>query len=378
MRKIRVLHLLPNFNLGGGERMACHLMGTLDKERFEVAAVSMFSPTGGELEMLLKEAQIPTWFLGKRLGPDLRMYWRIERVLRHFRPHVVHTHRYILRYAFPAMVYRNSPVMIHTVHSMAENEVGRGSRLLHRLAFRCGVVPVAIAPGVLKSLRLVYGKKNYPMIPNGIPVHAYSNPKLGCAEWRKHEGFMHDDVIFACVARLDPPKNQPLLVEAFLRGPAADSRSRLLLVGSGGWQSELQSQISAYGLQEKVRLLGYRSDIPETLGAIDIFVLPSSWEGNPLCIMEAMAAGKPVIASRVGGIPDLVENELSGVLVPSDNIDALTQAMNELLKNEIKRQTMGKNAARQAAERFGIESMTKAYEELYAQALRNRTALNEI
>jgi glycosyltransferase involved in cell wall biosynthesis len=365
---------MPNFYTGGGERMACHLMRALDKERFEVAAVSMFNPSGGDLEMLLKEAQIPIWFLGKRLGPDLRMYNRIDRVFRHFRPHVVHTHRYMLRYALPIMLYRKTPVMVHTVHSTAENEVGRGTRLLHRFAFRHGVIPVAIAPGVLESLVNVYGNNNYPMIPNGIPVHTYSNPKLGCAEWRKREGLLKADVIFTCVARLDPPKNQPLLVEAFLRGPAADSRAKLLLVGSGGWKSELESQISANGLQEQVRLLGYRRDIPDMLGSIDVFVLPSSWEGNPLCVMEAMAAGKPVIASRVGGIPDLVENELTGLLVLPDNRSALTEAMNELLKNQSKRQVMGKHAAQQAAERFSVESMTKTYEKLYEKAFRYRRA----
>jgi glycosyltransferase involved in cell wall biosynthesis len=340
-------------------------MRALDKERFEVAAVSMFNPSGGDLEMLLKEAQIPIWFLGKRLGPDLRMYNRIDRVLRTFRPHVVHTHRYMLRYALPAMLYRKTRVMVHTVHSVAENEVGRGTRFLHRLAFRYGVIPVAIAPGVLESLVRVYGKNNYPMIPNGIPVHAYTNPKINRADWRKREGFNDSDVIFACVARLDPPKNQPLLVEAFMYGPAADSRAKLLLVGSGGWKSKLESQIKSHALQEMVRLLGYRNDIPEVLAAIDVFVLPSSWEGNPLCVMEAMAAGKAVIASRVGGIPDLIKDGLSGLLIPSENKSALAEAMTTLLKNKFKRESLGKFAARQAVNRFDIESMARAYGVLY-------------
>jgi glycosyltransferase involved in cell wall biosynthesis len=188
---------------------------------------------------------------------------------------------------------------------------------------------------------------------------------------------MQDDVIFACVARLEPPKNQPLLLKAFLNGPAADSRAKLLIVGSGGWKTKLESRIKCNGMQEKVRLLGHRSDIPEILGAIDIFVLPSSWEGNPLCIMEAMAAGKPVIASRVGGIPDLVENEKSGLLVPPNNRDALTKAMNEMLKNKYMRQMMGKHAAQKAAERFSRELMTKAYEQLYEKTFRDRNKHQE-
>jgi glycosyltransferase involved in cell wall biosynthesis len=229
---------------------------------------------------------------------------------------------------------------------------------------------VAIAPSVLKSMRREYGKHAYPMIPNGIPVSAYSNPKTDRGEWRKQEGFADNDVIFGCVARLDPPKNQPLLVDAFSSGPALNDRAKLLLVGTGRWKAELEAQIRAHGLQEKVHLLGYRTDIPDLLAAIDVFVLPSSWEGNPLCVMEAMAAGKPVIACRVGGIPDLVENHVSGLLTPSNDRDALSNAMNEMLNNGIKRQTMGERAAYRAVEHFSAESMTKGYEELYEKAYR--------
>jgi glycosyltransferase involved in cell wall biosynthesis len=276
------------------------------------------------------------------------------------------------------MLYRKIPVRIHTVHSLAENEVGLGARFLHRLAFRRGVIPVAIAPGVLESLRNVYGNKSYPMIPNGIPVSVYNNPKIGGNEWRKREGFKTDDVIFACVARLAPPKNQPLLLEAFLHGPASDSKAQLLLVGSGEWKFELEKKIHLYGLQKKVRLLGYRTDIPEVLGAVDVFVLPSEWEGNPLCVMEAMAAGKPIIATRVGGIPDLVEDGLSGLLIPPNNENALTKALDKLLQNKSMRQKMGRYASQLASARFDIETMAKAYEKLYEKSLRTYIQHNGI
>lgn len=351
--------------------MACHLMAGLDKRRFRVAAISMFDSVNTELEKLLMKTRIRTWYLGKRLGPDLRMYSRIYRVLRHFRPHVVHTHRYVLSYALPAMLSAHIPVKVHTVHSLAEGEVGTAGRLLHHLAFRCGVIPVAIAHEVLVSLLRLYGRNDYTLIPNGIPVHFYSNPKLDRGEWRKREGFMPEDVLFTCVARLDPPKNQPLLVEAFSSGPAADPKARLLLVGSGGWKTKLEMQIRALGMQEQILLLGHRTDIPELLSATDVFVLPSSREGNPLSVMEAMAAGNPVISTIIGGVPELVEDGVSGLLVPPTDTNLLIRAMNELLKNELKRKKMGAHAARRAAKRFDVKVMVRAYEELYERALKS-------
>jgi glycosyltransferase involved in cell wall biosynthesis len=363
---IKVLHILPRFGPAGAESMAANLMRTLDREHFEVGAISLFDPRGAELEAILAQDGIPVWYLGKRQGFDPRMFVRVARTLERIRPHVVHTHLRVLRYVLPYAFGRRLPATVHTVHNLAEREVDWPGRFVHRMVFRRGVIPVAIATEVADSLRRCYGIDGFPLIPNGIPVDTFRGTSIDRERWRSKEGFAPTDVLFVCVAGLRPQKNPTLLLEAFHRGPASDPRAHLLFVGRGALKSELEKQRSALGLQERVHLLGLRSDISEILNAADVFVLSSDYEGNPLSVMEAMAAGKPVICTAVGGVPELVDGgEECGLLVPSRDVKALAKAMQYLLQNPEVRNTMGKAAAAKAIEQFDLSVMAEAYEKLY-------------
>ena len=305
------------------------------------------------------------WYMGKERGFDPSVLARVARTMEHFRPHVVHTHTYALRYALPYMLYRRVPAMVHTVHNLAEREIEWYGRWVHRLAFRRGVLPVAIAREVADSIRRVYGIDEFPLIPNGIPVDTFRNPSIDRERWRNKEGFAPTDVLFVCVAWLRPQKNPALLLEAFRRGPASDPRAHLLFGRrQEPLKSELERQIGASGLQERVHLLGIRSDVPEILNAADVFVLSSDYEGNPLSVMEAMAAGKPMICTAVGGVPELVEDGC-GLLVPPRDAQALSKAMSHMLENPNARKSMGEKSARRAVERFDLRVMTEAYEDLY-------------
>jgi glycosyltransferase involved in cell wall biosynthesis len=127
---------------------------------------------------------------------------------------------------------------------------------------------------------------------------------------------------------------------------------------------KLEAQIGALGLQEKVHLLGHRSDVPDVLNAADVFVLSSDYEGNPLAALEAMTAGKPMISTAVGGVPELIEGGC-GLLVPPRDAWALSRAMSHMLENPDARKYMGEMSARRAVERFDVRAMTEAYEDLY-------------
>jgi glycosyltransferase involved in cell wall biosynthesis len=372
---LRVTHILPHFGAAGAEQMAANLMRTLDRRQFEVSAISLFDRSGSHLEEVLEQDGIPVWYLGKRSGFDARMFVRIARTLERIRPHVAHTHLYVLRYCFPAMLSSRVPAKVHTVHNIAEKEVGWSGRLVHRVAFKGGVLPVAIAAEVDSSLRRYYGITDFPMIPNGIPVEHIRRSSCGREEWLKREGFALTDVLFVCVAQLRLQKNHRLLLESFAQGPASDPRARLLFVGEGGLEEDLERRIHAMGLQGKVRLLGERSDIPEVLNAADVFVLSSDWEGNPLSVMEAMAVGKPVICTAVGGVPELIENGGDGLLVPRGDAKALSRAMGHLLDHPQIRTSMGEAGARKATERFGLQAMTEAYEDLYRTTVANARRL---
>jgi glycosyltransferase involved in cell wall biosynthesis len=359
-----VLHVVTDFRSGGAERVAASLLRTSDPEQFDVAAITLRGPFGSALERTLAQDGIPVWYMGKDKGFDPSVVAQVTRAMRRFRPQVVHTHTYALRYAFPYMLFRRIPAMVHTVHNLAEREIEWYGRWVNRLAFRRGVVPVAIASEVADSIRRVYGIDDFPLIPNGIPVDKFRGPSMDRESWRKKEGFAPTDVLYVCVAGLRPQKNHPLLLEAFHRGPASDPRAHLLSAGAGTLKSRLETQIGALGLQEKVHLLGHRSDVPDVLNAADVFVLSSDYEGNPLAVLEAMTAGKAMISTAVGGVPELVEGGC-GLLVPPRDAQALSRAMSHLLENPDARKSMGEMSARRAVERFDVRAMTEAYEDLY-------------
>jgi glycosyltransferase involved in cell wall biosynthesis len=367
---IKVIHVLPGLGSGGAERMAFYMVRSLDRERFEAGVISLLNPPfGTNLEETLVQDGIPVWHLGKRRGFDPRVFVRFARTLDRFKPHVVHTHTYALRYALPYMLRRRAPAMVHTVHTLAGREIDWSGRLMYRMAFRRGVLPVAIAEEVADSLRLSYGIDGFPLIPNGIPVDEFRRPSIGSEEWRRREGFAPEDVLFVSVAGLRVPKNPTLLLESFAQGPASDPRAHLLFAGRGGLESDLKKRIDAMGLQEKVHLLGMRSDVTEILNAANVYVLGSDWEGNPLSVMEAMAAGKPVVCTAVGGVPELVEDGECGLLVPQRDAKAMAGAMRHMLEKPGARSSMGKASARRAEERFNLKVMTKAYEKLYSTTI---------
>ena len=372
---IRVLHVVSDFRQGGAEQVAASLLRTLNPEQFDARALALRGPFGSASERTLAEDGIPVWYMGKARGLDPLVLARVARTMARFRPHVVHTHTYALRYALPYELFRRPPAMVHTVHNLADKEIDWYGRWVHRLAFKRGVLPVAIASEVADSIRRVYGIDTPPLIPNGIPVETYRSPSIDREGWRNNEGFAPTDILFVCVAWLRPQKNPALLLEAFRRGPAFDPRAHLLFAGiadsqSGGLQAELERRIGASGLRERVHLLGLRSDVPELLNAADVFVLGSDYEGNPLAVLEAMSAGKPVVSTAVGGVPELVEGGC-GLLVPPRNARALSEAMRHMLENPEARRSMGEASARRAVERFDLSVMTGAYEDLYKRLVSN-------
>jgi len=197
----------------------------------------------------------------------------------------------------------------------------------------------------------------------------YRHPQVSGEVWRGREGFAPEDVLFVCVASLKPQKNHALLLEAFSQGLASEPRAHLLLVGDGALRPKLKKQANTLGLRDRIHFLGIRTDIPEVLNAADVFVLSSEWEGNPLSVMEAMAAGKPVISTAVGGIPELVKEGKSGLLVPRGDVSVLARAMSLLSKNQELRRAIGSAASEQAVERFDVQAMTEAYASLYETTL---------
>lgn len=365
----RVLHILPDLVPYGAERVVATLAAQGARDRFEVSIASLYAEVPGTLAEPLRREGIRIFHLGKRRGFDPRMFHRIFRVLRELRPHVVHTHNYVLRYVLPPALLHNPPVMVHTIHNVAHLEVDRFGMWLQSRAFSRWVRPVVIAEEAALSYERVYNSPRPPLIRNGIAVARYSAAAESRDQWRTRHGFSREDLLFVCVARYYVQKNHKTLIEAFASGPASISGAKLLLAGDGGLRGDIEAQTRALGLSGQVHLLGRRDDIPELLAACDVFALASLWEGNPLSVMEAMAAGLPSVVTAVGGVPELVTHQKHGLLVPPGDAPAFSAALMRLATDPAMRRAMGMAAAKRAQSEFDDRTMVEAYESLYDELL---------
>jgi glycosyltransferase involved in cell wall biosynthesis len=365
---VRVLQLIPSLVVGGAERMVATLSRHLRRRGHTVAVVSMYPPFGTWIEAELRSEGVSLHFLGKKRGLDVRMVPRIARALHHFQPDVLHTHMYTLKYALPALALRRRCGVVHTVHTLASSELDRWSKLLQRVAFRAGVVPVAIGEAVAESLLAAYGRPAHRIIPNGIPVSDYVGPPGAREGVRTSLGIPPDAPIFVSVGMLNRAKNHETLLRAFASDRLRAAGAHLLLAGEGDLRRELEDLARALELSDRVRFLGVRTDVSSLLAAADVFVLASRREGNPLSVMEAMAAGKPVVATRVGCLPEMVP-ESAGRLVAAGDAAALEDAMVRLASAPPLARAMGSAAARVARERFDASRMADAYEEVYAEVV---------
>jgi len=366
--KIRVLEVVATLRRAGAERVAVALARGLDPARFEAGVVSLYAPFPGGFEPELAGRGVPVWHLGKRRGFDPRIWLRLARAFRAFRPDIVHTHSYVMRYVWPARALSRTGKVVHTIHNVAEREVDSIGRAIHRFAFRRGAVPVAISAEVARSFRCLYGVEPAAVIPNGSDIRACF--RSGAREaWRCAHGFAPGDLLIASVARLEPQKNPLGLIDAFARGLAGEPGSHLILAGEGSLLEPARGAAARAGVAHRVHFTGLCQEVPELLSACDLFALASDWEGSPVAVIEAMAAGLPVAATAVGGVPELVEDGVTGVLVPAGDPAALGGALAALARDPARRRAFGEAAAARAG-RFDAAAMIAAYAALFERLCR--------
>jgi glycosyltransferase involved in cell wall biosynthesis len=370
---MRILQVIPTIDAAGAERMVANLARYLRRAGHDVCVVSLMNPGSVSVEPDLKSNGVQVYLLGKRMGVDVRMVPRLARVLAHYEPEVAHTHLHVLKYLLAAMAYSRRCPIVHTVHNLADREVTRGDVLVHQVAFRAGVAAVAIGDAVAQSMRQLYRKPPRRIIPNGIPVDDYASPPGIREEMRASLRIPPDAPTFVNVGLFREQKNHAALLAAFASERLSSLSAHLLLAGDGVLRDEVERQARQLGVAERVRFLGSRKDIPRVLAAADVFVLSSRWEGHPLSVMEAMAAGKPVVATAVGCVPENVSRS-TGRLVAEGDVAALGSAMFELANDMPLTRTLGSAAARTARERFDASVMGRAYEELYSELSVRATA----
>lgn len=209
-------------------------------------------------------------------------------------------------------------------------------------------------------------------IPNGIDVSGFSSQlgEEGRDRLRTELGLGKDDLVVSVVARLHPQKGHRYLIEAIPSILAHVPNAVFLLAGDGPLRDELDQAIDRAGVGHAVRLLGARNDVPDLLSISSLFVLPSLWEGMPNAVMEAMAAGLPVVATSVDGTPEVVLDGETGLLVPAKDPGALGSAIIELLLDGEKRRAFGAAGRERISQTFSLQSYVDRHEALYSQLVR--------
>jgi glycosyltransferase involved in cell wall biosynthesis len=187
-------------------------------------------------------------------------------------------------------------------------------------------------------------------------------------------GWELDPVYIGTVGNLRPVKNQTLLLQAAQQVCARYSNVRVVIIGDGPLREQLIRTAEELGIHKQVRLLGARSEIPELLNALDIFVLPSLSEGLPMSVLEAMACGLPVVATRVGGITEVVVHGHTGLLVPSQAVQQLAAALETLVQQPAMRVTLGRQGRQRVVEHFSRQRMVRDYQLLYESLMRGPQA----
>jgi sugar transferase (PEP-CTERM/EpsH1 system associated) len=358
---IRVLHVLFRLQAGGTEYGVIKVANGLVPAGIESAICS--TTPADEVRRLL-HPQVGLVECRRRAGNDPSLVWQLAREFRRLRPHIVHTHAWgtLVEGVLAARLAR-VPVVIHGEHGTLQLRPyqarvqrfmwGRVDRLLSvssRLAER-----MSAATG--------FPLERIQVIRNGVDLGRFQGGDRAAA--RAALGLGDGEVAVGTAGRLVPVKDQQQLVRALGTLVRAGAPAAGLIAGEGPLRQDLEQLIAAEGVQGRVRLLGHRPDIERVLAALDVFVLPSLSEGLSNTILEAMASGVPVVATRVGGADELVVDGETGVLVTPGSLDALTGAIDGLVRDAGRREAMAAAGRRRALGTFGLSRMLQDYAALY-------------
>ncbi len=359
------MHLIQGLEIGGLEIMVVNLLERLGQGRYQ-PAICCFDSLG-DLAEPLPEQGIDVHLLKRRPGVDIRYIFKLASFLRQMETQILHLHNpTAFFYGTLAGKLARVPCIVYTEH-------GRDFSSSWKVKFTNGILSrlvnkvVAVAEFGRRYLVADEGiaEQKTITIHNGIDAERFG-AEYDANALRSELGLEKRQLVIGIVARLDPIKNHKALIKAMKKVADRLPEAVLLVVGDGPLRRELESLSTALGLEARVRFLGARSDVPELMNLLDLFVLCSHSEGLSLTLIEASAAARPIVATDVGGNSEVVENKVNGLLVPADDPEALATAILALLQDKERLSVMGK-AGRQKFEReFTLEGMVQAYEKLYA------------
>jgi sugar transferase (PEP-CTERM/EpsH1 system associated) len=347
------------------------IVNGLDRDQV-VSAICSTTPADPAMRALVA-SDVPVIELRRSAGNDPTVVWAIYRALRRERPHVLHTHSWgTLLEGIVAGRLAGVPLIVHGEHGTlqlqprqvraqrwawrrADHLLSVSSRLAERMSTTVGVP--------LSDIRV---------IRNGVDLTRFAS--IG-EPAREHYGVGEPDaVVVAAVGRLVPVKDHASLIDAIAILQRRGRKVVAVIAGDGPLRAELEAQIARLGVAHAVRLLGHRSDVERVLASADVFVQCSVSEGMSNTILEAMASGLPVVATRVGGADEMVRDGITGALVPAGDATQLADALDRLVGSPELRQSFGRAARRRTEDEFSLHGMVQRYQAFYRDAVRDRMA----
>jgi glycosyltransferase involved in cell wall biosynthesis len=365
---IRVVHVINSLGLGGAERFAHDLITKLDSSLFQVHVVCLYR--AGVLAESLQALGVPVQVLELERQVRPKNWLVVYQVLKRLAPNLVHAHLpESCWYALPSARLAGVPVRIGHLQN-----VHAYWRLKLRLFDRTTSIFANKALACSEAVRHFYENEIYypaaklEVIYNSVNIDRFQDLPGRC-EARDLLGLPQDASILICIASLEEQKGHRYLIQAMPRVQAAFPQAQLLLVGDGSLRQTLQKYVADKGLGPTVHFMGRRNDIPTLLAAGDLFVLPSLWEGLGLVLAEAGATGLPAVATHVDGIPEIIRDGVTGLLVPPANSELLAEAIIAVLHDRPRRLKMGKQARALVKEQFSMNKVADRMEGLYLSLL---------
>jgi glycosyltransferase involved in cell wall biosynthesis len=380
--RIRLLKFIPVFAIGGTERQIMNLISRLDPGRFDLhfgcsKRVGEFLP-----EIEARRIPVTEHNIKRAIAPEtFRQQMRFARYLRWNRIDIVHSYNFYANYfAIPAAWLARTPVIVASIR-----DTGAFMTPLQRLAQRtiCRLADVVLVNADAIRQWLIsegFRPDKLVVIRNGIDIARFGRPGAG-AGVRRELGMTGDAPLIAMLARINRLKGVEYFFEAAAAIAADFPDARFLVVGDAlvmkdgaiapksDYRMELEGHIRRLGLEGRVLFTGFRLDVPDLLSEVTVSVLPSLSEGLSNTILESMAAAVPVVATRIGGTPEAVDDGVSGLLVPPRDSAALARAIRRILEDRELAARLGQAARRRVVDHFSMERMVGETERLYVSLL---------
>ncbi len=380
--KLSVLHIITNLPVGGAQDNTLLTVELLDRSKYDVALMS--AAEGDWVERARAVDDLELIFSSRLVRPislfkDLAALWRIYRLLKQRRFDIVHTHS-----SKPGFLGRVAaklagvPIIIHTIHGFPFHDFMNPFKrtlyiVLERVLAHISDQLLTVCKLNLEkavSLRLAPRRK-FANVYSGIDFSKF-DIQIDLKKKRRELGLVNGECIVGMIGRLSAQK-APL---DFVRAIPVILRSRqdvqFLLVGDGELRESTEKLSRELGLGDKLKILGFRHDIPEILPLLDVFVLTSYWEGLGRSLTEAMYTGRPVVATRVEGVPELVENGKTGILVEPQDIEGISRGVLNLLEDRETAHRLGQAAASRISSQFRADIMVGEIEKIYDRLAQQR------